>query len=150
MRRLPKNILGSHPVAVDRLWSTAYSSGVFSVFWSFFLGVWILRHHAEMFDTESWVEFLSVIDGRKYLIGLAIFVGGTLGLAGLVFRRRALSLASCIIGILWCSWIATFLLFAAPANVGGPFALLGTSVFVHRYILLVSDPSDEDDAHHDR
>lgn len=147
---MKRHLLGSHPVATDRLWSTAYSSGVFSVFWSFFLGVWILRHHGEMFDSEAWVEFLQVIGGRKYLIGLVIVIGGTLGLAGLIFRVRAFSLASCIIGILWCSWIATFLLFAAPANVGGAFAVLGASAFIHRYVLLVSPPLAEDDAHHDR
>jgi len=145
-----RHLLGSHPVATYRLWSVAYSSGVFSVFWSFFLGIWVLRHHAEMFDSESWVQLLHAIGGRKQLIGLVIFIGGTLGLAGLAFRIRALSLASCIIGILWCSWIAAFLLFDAPANVGGAFATLGASVFVHRFVLLISEPTAEDDAGHNR
>lgn len=139
-----RKLLHSHPVSRERLWSTAWSSGVTSVFWSFFLGIWIVRHHAEMFDSETWVVFLDTIGGRKWIIGLIILIGGASGLAGLAFRIRLLSLVSCVIGILWCAWIAAFLAFA-PANMGAPFAALACSVFVHRFVLLVSPPGAEND-----
>lgn len=138
-----KRLLHTHTVSSSRLFNTAWSSGVFSVVWSFFMGAWILRYYGEMFDTESWSLLLDVIDGRKYVIGGVILAGGTLGLAGLIFRIRALSIASCFIGIGWCAWIASFL-WVSPANVGAGFATLGCSVFIHRFALLIGP--DKNDA----
>jgi hypothetical protein len=103
------------------------------------MGAWIVRHHEDLFDTDPWTLFEAMIDGHKYIVGWVILAGGACGLAGLVFRVRALSIASCVIGIGWCSWLAAYQWFA-PVNVGAGFAILGCSVFVHRFLLLIAVP----------
>lgn len=140
---LHRRIIGGHKVSPERLWAVAWSSGVFAVFWALIMGIWILRHYPHLFTTPAWGMLLEAIDGRKYIIGVWILAGGVVGLAGLIFRVRALSLASCVICIGWCGWIAAFQWFS-PANVGAGFAILACSVYVHRFVLLLSEPPDDD------
>jgi hypothetical protein len=136
-------LLKGHDVPLTHLYTVTWMSGVFSVLWSFFMGVWILRHSKDLFDSEQWLLFVEAIQGQKFIVGVVILIGGVVGVLGLALDKRWLSLIACVIGIGWCGWLAAYLWFA-PANVGAGFAVLGCSVFIFRFVLLLITPAGRD------
>lgn len=129
-------ILGAHDVSNKWLWSVARVRGVSASFIALLLGGWILYHHNELFRTPAWVELPA-------WVGWPILIGGVLGVAGLCFRRRLLSLASCMVGVVWFGWMLAFLGYANftdSPNVGMWFALYGLLEYIYRFVLLAIPP----------
>lgn len=107
------------------------------------MGLFVLRNSTLLFDTGPWVHFVEFIGGNKLIPGWILLAGGLLGVIGLVTRRRAISVASCIVCLGWCGWISSFLWYAnatGEPNLGSFFSIIAATVFILRFWLLVVVP----------
>lgn len=140
---MERPLVGAHSVPGKHMFSVLRVSGIMMTFMAVFLGWFVVHYAHSLFDSPPWDPFVKFIGGERRLPGWILLIGGMLGVVGLVTRSRAVSLASCVICIGWCGWIASFLWYAnftGEPNLGSFFAVIAAFVFIFRFWLLVVVP----------
>lgn len=150
--------LGAHAVNTGRLYATARISGVLGILWAIPSGLFLTLGGAQQLTLPAWQQLLGFVSELTLervppeecyrIIGGTLLAGGLLGLLGLIWTVRSLSLASAAICTVWCATLTGFL---GMSNVnvedGGNFlafsAALNTAVFLLRFVLLVGAPDPE-------
>jgi len=115
--------------------------------WATLFAVWIIISGARKpLDTPASHSLLDFF-GSQITLGCILLTGGILGILGLVLRYRWISLASCIICLVWCIWLTVFGFWAnlnGDENLSWWFALMAAGVFILRFWLLLIAPSPEE------
>lgn len=135
-------LLGAHTISTRHMWSVTRVRGISASFLALGLGLWILLRADRLARTDAGSLLFQAVHGHIGWAGLPILIGGFCGVAGLVTRIKALSLASCVLCILWFGWVGAFFWYADLTghrpNIAAFFCIYGFLEYAYRFILLIA------------
>lgn len=142
-------LLGAHKVAATRAYAVLRVVGVLVVLWATAAGLYIFFGGIARLTNPIFAPLVEAFGGH-HVIGGILAAGGIIGLAGLIFEQRWLSILSCMLCAAWSGAVTVFLIIAAANgldNLGAWLAGFCCAIYMLRFFLLVEVP-DPDEAMH--